>query len=60
MIVHKFNISVDEGGGGKYKNVSVIRVMENKPKPTTNNDGMDALSMAISIVGRTCFGVASP
>ena len=60
VIVHKSDISIDEGGDGKDKKVSFIGVLANKPRPTVDRDGMDMLSMVVSIVGRTCFGVLDP
>ena len=59
VIMHKYNILVGEGGGGKDKKVSIIRVLGNNPRPTVDKDGMDTLSMVVSIVGRTCSDVAS-
>ena len=57
-VVHKYDISFGEGGGCKDKRVSVIGALENKPEPMTDKDGMDTLSMVVSIVGRTCSVVA--
>ena len=60
VMVHKFNTSVGEGGGGKEKKVSIIGVLENKPGPTRDQYGIDTLSMVVSIVRRTCFVVVGP
>ena len=60
VIVHKSNMSVDIGGGGKDKKVSVIGVLENKPEPTIDKEGMDVMSMEVSMVGRTCSSVFGP
>ena len=57
VIVHKYDISVNEGGGGKDKKVSIIGELENNIGPRTDMEGMDTLSMVVSIVGSTCFGV---
>ena len=58
--VHKSDISDNEGGGGKDKKVFIIGALENKPEPMTYMDGIDTISMVVSIVGRTCFDVAGP
>ena len=58
--MHKSNISAIEGGGGRYKKVSVKGASINKPRPTKNMKGMDTLSMVVSMVGRTCSRVANP
>ena len=60
VIVHKSVVSVDVGRGGKYGKVSPIRVLENNPRPTTDMEGMDTLSMEVSMVGMMCSDVASP
>ena len=38
VIVHKSKTSVNIGGGGKDKKVSVTGVSVNRPQPTTNKD----------------------
>ena len=60
MIVHKFDISVGEGGGGTDKKVSIKGVLENNPGSMEYMESMDTLLMVVSIVGRTCFGVVGP
>ena len=60
MMVHKSDTSVDKGGGGEEKKVSVTGMLANKPEPTIDKDGMDTLSMVVSIVRRTCSDVVSP
>ena len=55
MMVHKSNMSVSEGGGGKDKKVSVIEVLSNKPMPIIDKYGMDTFL----IVGRMCSNVTS-
>ena len=60
VIVHKSDMSVGVSGGGKDKMVSFISVLENKPGHITNEDGMNALSMEISTVGRMCSDVVCP
>ena len=58
VIVHKSNMSVSKGGGGKEKKVFIIGALESKPRPKADGDVMDTLSMVVSIVGRKCSGVA--
>ena len=60
MIVHKSDISVGEGGVGKEKKVFVIGELEKNSEKTTYRDGMDTMSMVVSIVGRMYPGVADP
>ena len=60
MMVHKYETLVDEGGGGKDKKVFIIGLLANKTKTTTNKDGMETLSMVVSIVRRMCADVADP
>ena len=60
VIVHKYDTSFGEGGGGKVKKVSSIRVFAKNLGPTIDKDGMDTLSMVLSIVGRTCSDVVGP
>ena len=60
MILQKFDISVNEGGGCKDNKVFVNGALPNKPKPTTNKEGMETLSMVVLAIGRTCSGVVGP
>ena len=60
VIVHKSDTSVGVCGGGKEKKVSVIGIMENNSRPTSDKEGREALSIEVSMVEGTCFGVASP
>ena len=60
VIVHKFVVSDIKGRGGKYGKVSTIGVLENNTGPTTDMEGMDTLSMAVSMVGMTCSDVVAP
>ena len=60
FIVQKYDISVNEGGGGKNKKVSIIGMLENKLVPTIDRDVMETFSMVVLIVGRTHFSVAGP
>ena len=60
VIVHKFVVSVRKGRGGKYGKVSPIGVLENSPRPTIDMEGMDTLSMVVSMVGMTCSDEAGP
>ena len=60
VIVHKYDTSIGVGGGGKEKKVSFIGVLENKTEPTIDKDGMDMLSMVVSIVGMICSNVVGP
>ena len=57
-IVHKSNILVSEGGGGKDKKVSVIGVLAIRLETIVDKDGMDTVSMVELIVRRMCYGVA--
>ena len=50
VIVHKFVMSIDIGGGGKDGKVHVTGVLENKLGPTAHKEGIDMLSMAVSMV----------
>ena len=47
VIVHKYDISVAEGGGGEEKNVSINGALENKLRPTTYREGMEIHSMVV-------------
>ena len=60
VIVHKYAMSVGVGEGGKDEKVFVIGVLENKLRPTTDKEGIDMVSMAVSMVGMTCSDVADP
>ena len=60
VIVHKSDMLVTVSGGGKDKKVFMIGVLEKNLGPTTDKDGMDALPMELSIVGRTCSSVVGP
>ena len=60
VIVHKSNTSIGGGGGGKYRRVSVIGVLEKNIGSIVDKDGMVALSMEILIVGKTCSIVVGP
>ena len=60
VIVHKSTISFAVGRGGKDEKVFVIGVLENKPEPTTYKEGIDTLSMAVSMVGMMCSRVVGP
>ena len=60
VIVHKYETSVDVGGGGKDKKVSIMGVLEKSTGPAIDRDGMDTLSMAELIVIRTYSGVVDP
>ena len=56
VIVCKYDISIDKGGGGKDKKVSIKGALENKPRITIDREAMEMMS----IIGRTCSGVAAP
>ena len=58
-IKHKLVVSVGTVGGGRDGKVSAISTSTNNPSPTTDKDGIDTLSMVVSMVGMTCSGVAS-
>ena len=59
-IVHKSVVSFSMGGGGKYGKVYVIGTLKKNLGPNTDMEGMDTLSMEVSMVGMTCSGVACP
>ena len=52
-MVHKFDMPVIEGVGGRDKKVSVKGALVNKHGLMKNREGMDTLSMVVSIVWRT-------
>ena len=60
MIVHKYNISFEEGGGGKEKKVSINGALENNHGRTSDREGLETLSMVFSTAGRTCYRVFGP
>ena len=59
-IINKSTMSVGTVGGGRDRKVSTIGDSKNNIGPTTDKDGMDTLSMVVSMVKMTSFGVASP
>ena len=60
VMVQKYDTSVSKGGGGKDQKGSIIRVLEKNVEPTVDKDGMDMLSMVVSIVERMYSGVFEP
>ena len=60
VILHKSTMTVGVGGGGKDGKVSIIGVLENKLGITLDKEGMEMLSMVVSMVGMMCLDVASP
>ena len=52
-------MSVDKGGGGKDKKVSVNGPLQNNPGEKIEREGMETLSMVVSTVGRTYSRVVS-
>ena len=60
VILHKYDISFREGGHDKDKKVSIIGALVNNLGPMEDKDGMDMMSMVVSIVGRMCSGVVGP
>ena len=60
VTVHKSNIFVNEGGGGKEKKVFVIGALENKLGLSFDKVVMDTFSIVVSIVKRTCSRVVGP
>ena len=54
VIVHKFDMSVVEGGGGRDKKVSIKEALVNRNEPMVDRKGMDTLLMVVLIIGRTC------
>ena len=60
IMVQKYDTSVGEGGGGKDKKVPIIGVLTKNTGPTTNNDEIYALSMAVSTLRRACYDVSVP
>ena len=59
-IVHNLTASVSMVRGGRDGKVFTIGTLTNNPSPTTDKDGMDMLSMVLSMVEMTCSGVAGP
>ena len=59
-IVHNSTMSVSMGGGNRDGKVSAIGTSTKNTSPIVDNDGMDTLSMVVSMVGMTCFDVANP
>ena len=57
VVVHKFVMSIGIGRGGKYGKVSTIGVLQNNTGTKIDMEGMDTLSMEVSMVGMTCFDV---
>ena len=57
VIVHKSNMSVDDGGGGKDKKVSVNGASKNKSRLTIDREGMETLLRVVLTVGRKCSGM---
>ena len=60
MMVQKSDILSVEGGGDRDKKVLVKGVLVNRYEPMSDREGMDALSMVESMVGRTCSRVVGP
>ena len=60
VIAQKYDMLVIKGGGRSDIKVSIKGALVNRPRPMTDREGMDTLSMMVSIVGRTCFGVVYP
>ena len=58
--VQKYIVSFSVDGGGKDMKVVVIGISANNTGPTEDKEGMNMLSMVISMVGMTCSSVASP
>ena len=58
--VQKSTVSIGAGGGGKDGKVSVRGVLANNPGPKEDKEGMEMLSMVVSVVGMTCSGVDDP
>ena len=56
-IVHNSVVSVGTVGGGRDGKVSAIGASANNLGLTVDKDGMDMLSMVVSMVGMTCLGV---
>ena len=59
-MVQKYDISDIEGGGGRYRKVSIKGESVKCLGPTTDREGMDTLSMVVLMVHKTCLGVSSP
>ena len=58
--MHKSIVSLDIGGGGKDRKEAVIDVSTNNPGPMADKEGMVTLSMEVSTIGMTWYGVADP
>ena len=50
VIVHKSVVLLSVGGGGKDGKVSTMGVLRNNTEPTTDKEGIDTLSMVVSMV----------
>ena len=57
--MYKYDMSADKVGSRREKKVSIKGVLVKRPEPTTYREGMDMLSMVVSIIGRTCFAMVS-
>ena len=57
---HKYAVSFESCGGGNEGKEAIIDVSVNNPGATTDKDGMASLSMEVSMIGMTWFGVADP
>ena len=60
VIVHTSDMSTFKGGGERDKKVSIKGALVNRPRPMTDREGMDMLSMVVLIVRRTCSRVTDP
>ena len=59
-IVHNSTVSVSMGGGNRDGKVSAIGASTNNHGPTIDEEGMHMFSMAVSMEGMMCSGVADP
>ena len=58
--MHKSVVLIGVSGGGTKGKEAIIEVLVNNLGLTANNEGVDSLSMAVSIVGITLAHLVGP
>ena len=58
--MRKSAVSLGADGGGKNKKEDFMAILVNKMRPTSNKEGVAALSKEVSTVGMTLDGAVSP